>query len=60
MRRLWILLALAACGDNVKPQATEDAGVQKLAPCLEQPTDLPMPPTGQLTCDLLPPGFVAQ
>jgi hypothetical protein len=59
MRRLLLLVALvSACGDNIKPQATEDAGVQ-LAPCLEQPTDLPMPPTGQLTCDLLPPGFGA-
>lgn len=28
-------------------------------PCLDRPTDLPMPPTGALPCDLLPPGFVA-
>ncbi len=60
MRRLVMLFALASCGDNVKPQATEDAGVQGLAPCLERETDLPLAPTGQLTCDLLPPDFVAR
>jgi len=30
-----------------------------LAPCLDRPTDLDRPPSGQLPCDLLPPGFVA-
>lgn len=71
MKRLvpWLAaLALAACGDNrLRPPADagpedpdageEDAGVEVLAPCLDRPTDLARPPTGQLPCDLLPPGF---
>jgi hypothetical protein len=28
-----------------------------LASCVERPTDLPRPPAGRLTCDLLPPGL---
>ena len=37
---------------------TPDApGQMTLAPCLDRPTDLARPPTGQLSCDLLPPGF---
>lgn len=32
--------------------STEEAG-----PCLDRPTDLPRPPTGQLPCELYPPGF---
>jgi hypothetical protein len=31
-----------------------DAGV----PCLDQPTDLPRPPSLSLPCEFLPPGFV--
>ena len=72
MKRLAVIvaLALAACGDNnVRPppdarpddpdagEEPADAGVDELAPCLDRPTDLARPPTGQLPCDLLPPGF---
>lgn len=66
---LALVAALAgACGDNTRPQAPDDAGIdgqpqpQPLAPCLDRPTDLPRPPTatGQLPCELLPPGFVAR
>lgn len=60
MRRAVLLLALATgCGDN-KPAVAGDAGVDavvELKPCLDQPTDLDRPPTGQLSCDLLPPDF---
>ena len=28
-----------------------------LVPCLDQPTNLERPPSGQLPCHLLPPGF---
>jgi hypothetical protein len=74
MRRVLFLLAvLTACGDNERPQDQPDAqqidaGVDAAidaplpvssGPCLDKPTDLPMPPTGALPCDLLPPGFVA-
>lgn len=57
------LLGLAACGDNQEapkdapPADAADPGA--LAPCLDRPTDLPRPPTGQLPCELLPPGFTA-
>jgi len=66
MRALFLVLALVACGDNTKPTPAtpDDAPVVEpdappgaLAPCLDQPTDLPRPPGTQLTCDLLPPGF---
>lgn len=68
MRSLFItLLLVAGCGDNVAPVVPDDAGplpvpdaaVQPLAACLERPTDLARPPTGQLPCELLPPGFGA-
>ncbi|HEY5920820.1 MAG TPA: hypothetical protein VIV11_04080 [Kofleriaceae bacterium] len=64
MRALLLVVALAACGDN-KP-ARDDAGTgdgsmpdatQPLRHCLDHPTNLVKPPTGQLPCDLLPPGF---
>ena len=32
-----------------------DAGMG--VPCLDQPTDLPRPPSGMLPCEFLPPGF---
>jgi hypothetical protein len=63
------VLGLAGCGDNHvrpppdarpdEPDAADepDAGPEVLGPCLDRPTDLPRPPTGQLPCDLLPPGF---
>ena len=68
MRRLICALALVGlvgCGDNnVQPPPdarpdSPDAGEvpEELAPCLDRPTDLPRPPSGQLPCDLLPPGF---
>ena len=54
----------AACGDNGKAAKPHDAGVdaapQALGPCVDRPTDLARPPTGQLPCELLPPGFVPQ
>ncbi|HKQ69864.1 MAG TPA: hypothetical protein VJT73_11025 [Polyangiaceae bacterium] len=37
--------------------ATSPRGDAGRAPCLDRPTDLPRPPSGQLPCDLLPPGF---
>jgi hypothetical protein len=64
--RVFLLVALAAgCGDNVKPKAPDDGGVdattpdalQPYGPCLDRPTDLPRPPSGALPCELLPPGF---
>jgi hypothetical protein len=56
----------AACGDNGKAAKPHDAGVdasvdaapQALGPCVDRPTDLARPPTGQLPCEFLPPGFV--
>jgi len=68
MRALYFVaaLALGACGDNIKP-ATDDGGVtadaaadappQATGHCLDRPTDVLMPPTGALPCELLPPGF---
>ena len=61
--RYLIIAALfaAACGDN--KDAPKDAGADAsdaaipVGGCLDQPTDLPRPPSGQLPCELLPPGF---
>lgn len=68
MRSLVLLVLLAAaCGDNVSSSTPGDAGGDattpdapgpSLAPCLDRPTDLSRPPTGQLPCELLPPGFM--
>lgn len=68
--RLAAIAALAACGDNTRGNpmrddagvtdaaADVDASVQELRPCLDRPPgDLARPPTGQLPCDLVPPGF---
>lgn len=71
MRRWIFILALClagACGDDGSsspddasrpPDASEpDAGAPDAGAatsCLDQPTDLPRPPTGQLPCELLPP-----
>jgi hypothetical protein len=58
-----------ACGDDggssppddaARPPdaSTPDAGAPDAGAavsCLDQPTDLPRPPTGPLPCDLLPP-----
>jgi hypothetical protein len=65
MRRIILLLAaLAACGDNIKP-STRDGGLDgavdapsgRLTGCLDLPDQLPAAPTGQLPCDLIPPGL---
>lgn len=63
---VFLILVAAGCGDNQRA-TPKDAGVdapsdaaQPLAPCLDRPTDLARPPTGQLPCELLPPGFVAR
>jgi hypothetical protein len=54
-RWLWLLapLALASCEDEqpVTPP------VDSLSSCLTQPGELQRPPSGQLPCELLPPGF---
>jgi hypothetical protein len=61
---------VAACGDNLSTprdampddaatpiDAPVDASPPAVGPCLDRPTDLPRPSTGQLPCELLPPGF---
>jgi hypothetical protein len=66
MRALLLLacvVSLGACGDNLK--ARQDGGVSDVSPdatqalkhCLDHPSDMVKPPTGQLPCELLPPGF---
>ena len=61
MWRIAIVVCAVACGDNDKPLTPADAGtdaaVQPLTSCLDQPTDVPRPPTGALPCDLIPPGI---
>ena len=67
MRLVLITLALAfaaACGDNQKAPAPEDAGTtdaqqQAGGPCLDEASSLMRPPTGALPCEMLPPGFTA-
>jgi hypothetical protein len=71
---LVAICLLGACGDDASSSpdaaaaidarapdaAAPDAGnTGPVSPCLESPTDLPRPPTGQLPCDLLRPGFGA-
>lgn len=65
MRRHALLLVLAcACGDNLKarPDAQGDPRIDaptstELKHCLDSPQTIVLPPSGQLPCDLLPPGF---
>jgi len=63
MHRLFFLVVLVAtaCGDNqVAPTEPSDAGIDGPAPiaaCLDRPTELSRAPSGQLPCELLPPGF---
>lgn len=49
----------ADAGIDASPDAgtDPDASVAPLMPCLERPDTLPRPPTGALSCDLLPPSF---
>lgn len=63
------VLLVAACGDNLGAPPKDDAAPAidaaiaidappgTLGPCLDRPTDLPRPPTGQLPCELIPPGL---
>ena len=41
---------------SMTPDAGPDGG-GGLAACLDRPTDLARPPTGQLPCELIPPGL---
>lgn len=59
-RWLWLLvpLTVASCKDTPPPEehpSGQDGGTLK--PCVEQPTALAVAPSGQLPCELLPPGF---
>jgi hypothetical protein len=67
MRALLLCVAVlaTACGDN-RAAPTRDAAPDVDAPvppdaatargaCLDRPTDLAMPPIGELPCELLPP-----
>lgn len=59
MRALIILslLVFAACGDDTEhPHPSDDAGVDKIVGCIDQP-GLPAAPSGALPCDLVPPGL---
>jgi hypothetical protein len=53
----WLLVPLmaASCKDDPPPPAPPP--VDSLSPCVDQPTALQGPPSGQLPCELLPPGF---
>lgn len=67
----FVAALAAACGDNLAPPAVDpqddaappeiDAGVDAApvttSACLDRPTDLQRPPTGQLPCELIPPGL---
>jgi hypothetical protein len=62
---LYLTLLAAGCGDNAAPAPAPDGGidgppVQAVGPCVDQPTDLALPPGGALPCGLLPPGFVTK
>lgn len=54
-RWLWLLVPLVAASCKDEPQPPEqDPGSTA---CLDEPTALASPPSGQLPCELLPPGF---
>lgn len=67
MRRYILLVVMVAamsvgCGDNQKSQpdagmGNGDDAAMPLAHCLDSPEQVVLPPSGQLPCDLLPPGF---
>ena len=55
--RAFFLVAVGAtcslalgCGDTKAPRTTASS-------CLDTPPGLPRPPTAELPCELLPPGF---
>jgi len=55
--RGWGLLAalvVASCKDDPPPPEEEGPALRA---CVEPPTALARPPSGQLPCELLPPGF---
>ncbi len=63
-----VVLALGACGDDLKPAQTPDAAVSDAAapdapstnavgPCLDRPDRLDPTPSTQLPCELISPGF---
>lgn len=69
---LALALALGACSDDDGPKEVNvsdsggsgsisgatDAGVTTLQACADPPaTAVPRPPSGELPCELLPPGF---
>jgi hypothetical protein len=51
---LLVALMASSCEDDAPPPTQETPG---LSACLESPTALARPPSGQLPCELLPPGF---
>lgn len=54
------LLLLSGCPDAGPPSETApDAAPKVLKACLERDSDLPRPPTGELSCELIPPPFRA-
>ena len=68
MIRRWIpllsLCLIGACGKSGGSGSPKDASTDQAtdasltSPCIDQPTNLPRPPTeGRLPCDMLPPGF---
>jgi hypothetical protein len=61
---VFLIVVATACGDNRPKDApgspADDAGIDApgaVGACLDRPTDLPRAPSGQLPCELLPPGF---
>jgi hypothetical protein len=60
---LLAVVAAEACKSRSQPDpdaattldAMPDGTV--LGSCLDQPSDLPRPPTGRLPCELIPPGL---
>ncbi|MEO7735800.1 MAG: hypothetical protein ABIY55_32900 [Kofleriaceae bacterium] len=64
---LCLAVLATACGDNraapirdaapdIDAPVPPDAAPIVRAACLERPTDLALAPTGELPCELLPPG----
>ena len=65
--RYWLLIAAVfctwSCTDDPPLDAQPDASVvpdaapEALTHCIDRPNELPRPPTGQLPCELIPPGL---